>query len=639
MKKIILVLLMALMLTSFVYKKTDYSFVNADKTIKITFALNQNKTPVYKIFYNDKLVIKTSELGILREDANFYTDLKIVKVSEAKSIQSNYSMFQGKRKNISYAANQYTVQLQNKEGKSIDIIFQISNDGIALRYHFPETSKDIKKIIEEKTTYNFDTATKAWLQPMSKAKTGWSETNPSYEEHYAMGVPVNTKPAIGEGWVYPALFQSNDTWLLISESGLQNNYCGSRLVYNETSKAMQVTFPQKEEVFPNGALNPESQLPWYTPWRIIAIGSLNTITESTLGTDLADPAIPIDTSFIKSGLASWSWVLLKDESVNYETTLKFIDYASQMNWPYCLIDADWNKRIGDEKMKDLATYAKSKNVKLLVWYNSSGAWNSTVYEPKSKLLTADGRNREFTKLNEMGIAGIKVDFFGGDGQSMIGYYHAILKDAAAHKLLINFHGATLPRGWQRTYPNLLTTEAIKGEEFITFTQEVADLQPSHCTLIPFARNVFDPMDFTPMVLDSIPNIKRKTTPAFELALPVLFLSGIQHIAETPDGMAKQPQYVVDYLKDIPTNWDDSKFIEGFPGKYVVMARKKDNVWFIVGTNGENTAKEIEIDLSFVTNNSGFIILENENGFKNEVVSKGNKLKVKMKPFGGFVIKI
>lgn len=197
---------------------------------------------------------------------------------------------------------------------------------------------------------------------------------------------------------------------------------------------------------------------------------MNTITESTLGTDLADPAIPMDTSFIKSGLASWSWVLLKDESVNYETTLKLIDYASQMNWPYYLIDADWNKRIGDEKMKDLATYAKSKNVKLLVWYNSSGAWDSTVYEPKSKLLTADDRNREFTKLNEMGTAGIKVDFFGGDGQSMIWYYYAILKDAATHQLPINFHGATLPRGWQRTYPNLLTTEAIKGEEFITFTQ-------------------------------------------------------------------------------------------------------------------------------------------------------------------------
>lgn len=548
-------------------------------------------------------------------------------------------MLQGKRKNISYSANQYIIQLQNKDGKSIEIIFQLSDDGIALRYHFPETSKEIKKIIEEKTAYNFDSNTKAWLQPLAKAKSGWGETNPSYEEHYAMGIPVNKQPEIGQGWVYPALFQTNDTWLLISETGLHSKYCGSHLVYNDTSKALQLTFPQKEEIFPNGALNPESQLPWYTPWRIIAIGSLKTITESTLGTDLADPAISMDTNYIKSGLASWSWVLLKDDSVNYETTLKFIDYASQMNWPYCLIDADWNKRIGDEKMVALANYAKNKNVKLIVWYNSSGSWNTTKYEPKSQLLTHNDRVREFSKLNKMGIAGVKVDFFGGDGQSMIAYYHDLLKDAAAHQLLINFHGATLPRGWQRTYPNLLTTEAIKGEEFITFGQPDADMQPSHCTTIPFTRNVFDPMDFTPMVLDSIPNIKRKTTPAFELALPVLFLSGIQHMAETPDGMAKQPQYVIDYLKDIPTNWDDSKFIEGFPGKYIVMARQKDNIWHIVGINGENTSKEIEIDLSFATNASGYIILENEKGFQQQTISKTKKLKITMKPYGGFITKI
>ncbi|PJJ09947.1 glycosyl hydrolase family 97 [Flavobacterium sp. 1] len=624
---------------SFAEKSTDYTFVNSDKTISIAFNLDAKKIPYYKVFYKNKQVINTSQLGIIREDANFYTNMKILKVSKALPLKSSYSMLQGKRKNIDYTANQYTVSLQNSTGEAMEIIFQLSHDGIGLRYHFPKTSSDIKKIVEEKTTYNFDASAKAWLQPMSKAKTGWKETNPSYEEHYAMGIPVNTKPAIGEGWVYPALFNANDAWVLITETGLQDNYCGSRLVYNDTQKALQVTFPQKEEIFPNGALNPESQLPWYTPWRVITVGSLKTITESTLGTDLADPAVPMDTSFIKSGLSSWSWVLLKDDSVNFETTLQFIDYASSMNWPYCLIDADWDTRIGDAKMKELADYAKEKNVKLLVWYNSSGPWNGTEYHPKGKLLTHADRDKEFTRLNELGIAGVKIDFFGGDGQSMIEYYHAILKDAVTHQLLINFHGATLPRGWQRTYPNLLTTEAIKGEEFITFSQEAADLQPSHCTMLPFARNVFDPMDFTPMVLDAIPNIKRKTTPAFELALPVLFLSGIQHIAETPVGMAKMPKYVVDYLKDIPTNWDDSKFIDGYPGKYIVMARKKDNVWHIVGVNGQNIAKEIEIDLSFVTNDSGYVILENEKGFQQLPVSKKTKLKVTMKPNGGFVVKI
>lgn len=639
MKKILAVFFLGILVISCRGKKANYEFQNADKTIRMTFGLSDKKNPIYTVFYNGKSIIENAALGIIREDANFFDNMEIVAVSEPKSIESVYTMFQGKRKNNNYSANQYTAHLKNSKGEPMDIVFELSADGVAFRYIFPDKSTDAKKIAQEKTNYRFDPAAKAWLQPMSKAKTGWKETNPSYEEHYEMGIPLSKQPAIGEGWVYPALFNTKDTWVLISEAGLPENYCGSRLVYNETSQAMQVTFPQKEEVFPGGALNPESKLPWQTPWRIIAIGSLKTITESTLGTDVAEPAITMDTDFIKSGIASWSWILLKDESVNCQTTKAYIDHASQMHWPYCLVDADWNIRIGEAKLKELADYAKTKNVKLLVWYNSSGTWNSTTYAPKSQLLTPQDREREFSKLQNMGIAGVKIDFFGGDGQSMIAYYLDLLKDAAKHRLLVNFHGATLPRGWQRTYPNLMAAEAVKGEEFITFDQNIANLQPSHCSMLPFARNVFDPMDFTPMVLDSIPNIRRKTTPAFELALPALFLSGIQHLAEGPAGMSKMPPFVIDYLKDIPTNWDDSKFIDGYPGKYIVMARKKDNVWHIIGINGENTPKEIAIDLSFAANPSGILITDADKGFRSEKVNKSKAFKIMMKPNGGFVLKI
>jgi len=638
MKKTLLIILLSSLIVSCSLKKESFQFENKNQTIKVNLNLDAEKKPYYQVLFNNKIVLDTSQLGIIREDANFCSDMEILTVDEPIVIEDSYTMFQGKQKKISYKANQYTVHLKNKTGNLMDIIFQLSDDGIAFKYHFPETSTELKKIIEEKTTYNFIKNTTAWLQPMSKAKSGWERTNPSYEEHYMMGVQVNTKSEIGEGWVYPALFNSDTTWLLVTESGLNEHYCGSRLTYNNSAKALQVTFPQKEEIFPNGALNPESKLPWQTPWRVIAIGSLNTITESTLGTDVADKAIDMDTSFIKSGLSSWSWVLLKDNFTNFETSLKFIDYASEMNWAYCLIDADWDTKIGYEKMHELADYAKTKNVKLLVWYNSAGSWNTTPYHPKGKLLTYQDRENEFTKLNQIGVSGVKVDFFGGDGQSMIAYYYDILKDAAKHKLLVNFHGATLPRGWQRTYPNLMTTEAIKGEEFITFTQETADLQPSHCAMLPFTRNVFDPMDFTPMVLDTIPNIKRRTTPAFELALPVLFLSGIQHIAEIPEGMAKQPQYVIDYLKDIPTNWDSVKFIEGYPGKDIIMAREKDGTWFVVGINGENKPKEFTIDLTFITKETGHIITEDDNGFIQQNIKPTTKLKVNMKAYGGFVMK-
>lgn len=638
MKTYLILLVTSFLLISCHQEKNNFTLKNPDNSIAIELYSAANKHLVYRIVKNNSVVIDSSRLGLIRSDANFYTDLKISKVSEVKLVKDSYTMFQGKQKNINYIANEYVVQTKNKDGKQMNIIFRLSDDGVAFRYHFPETSTEIKKIIEEKTTYNFDQNTKGWMQPMSKAKTGWQSTNPSYEEHYQMNIPINSKSPIGEGWVYPALFNTNDTWVLISEAGLDSNYCGTRLVYSDDYDALKVSFPQKEEIFPNGELKPESSTPWKTPWRIITIGDLKTITESTLGTDLADEAIEMDTSFIKSGLASWSWVLLKDDFTNYETSLKFIDYAAKMNWSYCLIDADWDRKIGYSKMYELTKYAKSKNVKILVWYNSAGSWNTTPYTPKNKLLTKKSREQEFKKLKDIGVSGVKIDFFGGDGKSMIAYYHNILKDAAYHKLLVNFHGATLPRGWQRTYPHLMTVEAIKGEEFITFEQENADLQPSHCSMLPFTRNVFDPMDFTPMVLDSIPRIERKTTKSFELALPVLFLSGIQHIAETPTGMDKQPDFVIDFLKDIPTNWDESRFLAGYPGKDVVMARRKGDTWFVVGINGENKAKTIQLDLSFLKSKVGFIIQVKDGKFIKRSVNSSSLKSVELQAYDGFVAK-
>ncbi|WP_439130096.1 glycoside hydrolase family 97 catalytic domain-containing protein [Polaribacter sp.] len=638
MKKLILLLIFCFVLFSCKTEKNNYLFVNPSNSIEVNFNINTQNIPIYNILHKKDTVLGNSQLGITREDMNFYNNMELISVSDPIEVHETYSMVQGKKKHINYIANQYIVELKNESNKKMNIIFNLSDDGVAFKYIFPETSESVYKIEDEKTTYNFVANTKSWLQPMSKAKTGWEQVNPSYEEHYLSEIPVDKKSPIGEGWVYPALFNTNDSWVLISESGLNSNYCGTRLIYNNEYNALKVSFPQKEEVFPGGALKPTSKTPWETPWRIVTIGDLKTITESTLGTDLANKAIDMDTSFIKSGLSSWSWVLLKDDFTNYETSVKFIDYASEMNWDYCLIDADWDQKIGYEKMNELTKYASSKNVKLLVWYNSAGSWNTTPYTPKNKLLTSKSRKDEFKKLNEIGVSGVKIDFFGGDGQSMIAYYHAILKDAAEHKLLVNFHGATLPRGWQRTYPNLMTVEAIKGEEFITFEQENADLQPSHSALLPFTRNVFDPMDFTPMVLDSIPGIYRKTSKSFELALPVLFLSGVQHIAETPDGMKKQPDYVVDYLKDIPTNWDESKFITGYPGKDIVMARRKNNTWFIVGINGENKQKKLQLDVSFINNKSGFIITDNEKAFKKTKINSKNLTTIQLDSNGGFVAK-
>ncbi|MGY0036642.1 glycoside hydrolase family 97 catalytic domain-containing protein [Pedobacter sp. NJ-S-72] len=453
---------------------------------------------------------------------------------------------------------------------------------------------------KEYTSYHFPADTKAWLQPKAQAQTGWEHTNPSYEENYQQEINIGTSSKTG--WVYPALFRSKEVWMAITEAGMDGRYCGTILKNEQGSSEYQIDFPDKREIFTGKGSLPESTGSWASPWRIIALGSLKTVMESTLGTDLAIPAIKSkDNSFIKPGRSSsWSWIMSKDDSIIYREQKKYIDYAATMKWEYTLIDVDWDTKIGYEKIAELSSYAAKKNVGLILWYNSAGDWNTVTYHPKNKLLTHQNRVEEFSRLQKMGIKGIKVDFFNGDGRSMIAYYIEILKDAADYRLLVNFHGATLPRGWARTYPNLMTTEAVKGFEMITFMQEAADQdqEATHAAMLPFTRNLFDPMDFTPMNLYKIPtNVIRKTTSAFELATSVLFLSGIQHYAESPEGMAKIPEQVRTFLTELPSHWDEVKFIDGLPGKFVVLARRSGNKWYFAGINGESTPKKITLELS------------------------------------------
>ena len=466
------------------------------------------------------------------------------------------------------------------------------------------------------------------------------KSNPAYEEHYHQNVIAGAPSAAG--WVYPALFQSNDTWLLISETALDSSFCATRLLNDSANTQYRVGFPDAREIFPGRGLLPQSRLPWYSPWRFVVVGGLKTIAESTLGTDLAQPQIKINTSFIKPGRASWSWINSKDDSVVYSEQKRYIDYANDMGWEYCLIDADWDTKIGYDKIKELADYAATKNVGLLLWYNSAGDWNTTPYHPKSMLLTHAQREKEFERLQQMRIKGVKVDFFGGDGQSMIKYYHDILQDAAKYKLLVNFHGATLPRGWQRTYPHLMSTEAVRGFEMVTFDQRDADRQATHCTILPFTRNAFDPMDFTPMNLNKVyTRVQRKTSSGLELALSVLFLSGIQHYAESPAGMALMPAYVKDFLKKVPTYWDDVKFIDGYPGKYVVLARRSGSKWFVCGINGEKTERTVTMDLSFLRSKKANVITDGDDAgsftYKEISLPASGQTTISLKPQGGFVM--
>jgi hypothetical protein len=610
----------------------------------VDFRLDETGAPRYAIRLAGREVLQESRLGLVRNDANFSRDLHLLSASRVTPVRDRFEILTAKRRLNDYRANARVFHLQTGAGQQLDIIFQLSDDGVALRYFFPDRSVTTYRLAEEVTSFKFLPGTRAWLQPMSVAKSGWEKVNPCYEEFYEKEIPVGTPSPTGAGWVYPALFRSGDTWLLVSESALSRSYSGTRLRSESPDGEYTVGFPDPRENFQGGPVNPESTLPWSTPWRVIVVGSLKTVAESMLGVAVADkPAVQFNKPAIQPGKASWSWPLLGDAQTTYEVQREFIDYAAEMGWGYCLIDALWDKQIGYEKVKELVAYARRKGVRILLWYNSAGDWNSAPQTPRNLMLTHESRTREFARLKAMGVAGLKIDFFGGDGQSMIGYYHDILEDAAPYGFLLNFHGATLPRGWQRTYPHLMSMEAIKGLEYVTFEQQNADQEPTHAAMLPFTRNVFDPMDFTPVVLDHINRIERRTTSAFELALSVLFTSGIQHYAEIPAGMRKAPAYVHTFLKEVPSVWDDTKFIDGYPGKFVVLARRGQRRWYVAGINGEATAKTLTLDLGELRGaGAGSLITDGADGnlsFHHEAIRLrgGKKLPLTLPPRGGFVL--
>jgi len=615
-----------------------------DGRLEVDFRLDEAGAPHYAIRLDGKLVLEESRLGLIRTDADFSHGLRFLSASQLVPVRDRFEILTAKRRLNDYRASRRVFRLQTAAGQKMDIIFQVSDDGVAFRYFFPDRSAETHRLTREVSSFKFLPGSRAWLQPMSVAKSGWEKVNPCYEEFYEKEIVVGTPSPTGAGWVYPALFRSGDTWLLVSESALSRNYSGTRLQSESPDGEYAVGFPDPRESFQGGPVSPESRLPWLTPWRVVVVGSLKTVAESMLGVALADkPAARYSKLTIKPGKASWSWPLLGDQQTTYDVQKRFIDYAAEMGWRYCLIDGLWDKQIGYQKVKELIDYARRKGVGVLLWYNSAGDWNSAPQTPRNLMLTRESRTREFARLKTMGVAGLKIDFFGGDGQSVIGYYHDILEDAAPYGFLLNFHGATLPRGWQRTYPHLMTAEAIKGLEYVTFEQKNADEEPSHAAMLPFTRNVFDPMDFTPVVLDRINRIERRTTSAFELALSVLFTSGIQHYAEIPEGMRKAPPYVRDFLMGVPSVWDDTKFLDGYPGKFVVFARRSKGRWYVAGINGESTVKNLALDLGELqVSGTGSLIADGDGGnlsFRRETMKlpAGGKLELTLPPRGGFVL--
>ncbi len=610
-----------------------------DQKISINVYLTPEHTLAYAVSRQGEKVLLESDLGLVLQGADFTHNLKLVSSSAITPVSDDYQMMIGKRHSIHYAANEQVFHIENAQQQKMDVTFRVSNDGVAFRYQVADASIKDKQFVSEASSFHFAESTRAWMQPAAVAKSGWSHVNPSYEEIYQNDIPVGTASPEISGWVFPALFRSGDNWVALSETNIDGSWHASRLQQDSSGGEYKIGLPMAAEVFTGGGLLAHSTQSLTSPWRIMALGSLSQVMESTLGTDLAAPAIDFDKKLVQPGLASWSWAMLKDDSITFDIQKRFIDYAADMHWNYTLVDVNWDQNFGYDKAKELVDYAAQKGVSIILWYNSSGDWNTTLYTPKSKLLSHQQREQEFARLQAMGVKGVKVDFFGGDGQSMMKYYVDILNDAAKYGLLVNFHGATLPRGLERTYPNLMTAEAIRGLEYTTFEQESEDAVPAHAVTALYTRNLFDPMDFTPMVFGDIPNIERRTRNGFELAESVMFLSGIQHFAETDEGIAAVPAYVKSFLQNLPYRWDDVKFVDGYPGKYAVIARRAGDSWYVAGMNAQGEAIDLQLDLSFIGSAQGQLISdgEGERDFVSHAVTASAKTPVNIKSTGGFVM--
>lgn len=603
----------------------------------------------YRVLLQGRTVVDWSQLGLVRSGwirdeggaqltTHFDKGLMFQSV-ERRNIHDSYQMVTGKRRANEVHGEELALLFVNADGHPMQLEVRAFDEGVAFRYVFPNEDITYQTIEAEHTAFNLGLDGKFWAQKY-QTPTFWT---PAYENFFLDSVPLGTAvpESEGVGWALPLLAQTPHAWILVHESDLDGSYHGVHL-HPEPEQGVYVTIPpDQRDGIGVGSNQARSTLPWASPWRFLIVSpKLGDIVESNLVFDLAAPSRIEDPSWISPGVSSWSWWSDHDSSQNMAALQSFIDLAADMGWQYSLVDANWNL-ISDTAMEELAAYAVSREVDLLFWYNSGGSHNSVTEQPRNILVDTDKRRAEFAKLQRLGIKGVKIDFFQSDKQFLIDYYLDILHDAAEAELLVNFHGCTIPRGWERTWPNLITSEAVFGAEAYSFNDGYAAYAPVHNTILPFTRNVIGSMDYTPVTWTEWNDWPRLTSNVHEVALSVVFESGIQHLADAVEPFRRLPDAYQAFFQSLPTVWDDTRYLSGFPGEDVVIARRHGDHWWIAGINGEDRAKEITLDLAEL-NLSAQPSIHLHDGEDESFASKtlslsADQLTVRLSPYGGFVI--
>ena len=577
----------------------ENAFFSPDKKIQVV--VNDNGgNPSYKVSYDNLTMLENSPLGINTNIGDFTQNLSMSSC-DISEVSDSYQLPNIKQSSVDYHATQAVCSFQQDGRKVIDVIFRVSNRDVAFRYKIYE-KRDNKVCVvnEEASGFCLPQGATTFLCPQSKPMGGFARTSPSYETSYSVDQLVG-RNGWGEGYSFPCLFKVNDSnWVLISETGVDGNYVASRLL-NVQGGFYKIGFPQQGECNGFGSTSAAVHLPCETPWRTITVGPLANIVETTVPFDLVKPKYEASQKYTY-GKGSWSWIIGMDSSCNFDEQKRYIDFSAAMGYQTVLIDALWDVQIGRDKIKELADYGKTKGVGLFLWYNSNGSWNDAPQSPIGKMDNNLIRRQEMAWMKSIGIRGIKVDFFGGDKQNMMQLYENILADANDYGIMVIFHGCTLPRGWERMYPNYVASEAVLASENLHFGQGACDNEAFNATLHPFIRNTVGSMDFGGSALnkyynaDNAHGTQRRTSDVYALATAVLFQSCVQHFALAPNNLTDAPDWAIDFMKSVPTTWDETRFIDGYPGKYVIMARRHGSQWFIAGVNAQKETFQTTVNL-------------------------------------------
>ena len=640
----------------------DVKIASPDGKVNVTVT-DQGGIPTYMITYDGRVMLKPSRLGLKASIGDFTAGITI-KGQKQSRIDQKYEMTRIKTSQVHYVATEAVIAMQNAQGWPLTVTFRVSNHDVAFRYTLHRGPNDTPRcalVYSEASAFNFPQHTTTFICPQSKPMDGWERTKPSYEEEYKADAAMDLPSQYGQGYTFPCLFHvGNDGWVLVSETGTGSNYVGCHLSDYQKDLGYTIAFPNQDEMNGMGSPYAGIPLPGSTPWRTITMGTtLKPIVETTIPYDLVEPLYQ-PTHKYKPGRYTWSWLIWQDESCNYDDQVQFVDLAATMGYEYCLVDALWDQRIGREGIEKLSRYACSKGVRLMLWYNSNGMWNDAPQSPVGCMNTSWAREREMKWMEENRIAGIKVDFFGGDKQEMMKLYEDILVDANRHGLQVIFHGCTLPRGWERMYPNYVASEAMLASENVYFTEHHARQEGFELCTYPFTRNAVGSADWggvlmnTHMSRDNKSRHPRYTSNVFEMASALIMQSSINAVVLCPNNLSELQPFELDFLRELPTTWDETRFLDGYPTRYVALARRHGSKWYVGALNGTQEPISMTLDLSMFANQTMTCLTDqplkkskkaqdNAQQLPTPVqkqlkVPQNGKVQITIQPMGGIIIR-